>query len=123
MRKTAPPATLHDSALDFARREFLNRQKELQSMKSSLVLLEEVMPELAARGVAPHVGNLRWNAFGRKICIFCSDTRAPAKLREALLDLGFAEDSRTDYSTFFHVDLKKGRLKVHMTVYTEKAAA
>ena len=123
MSKTQPPQSLYDAATQFALKQFNDRKAELLSMRHSLDLLQEFLPALAERGFPIHVDQLRWLSHGRKVSIFTTSTRTSQLLRQAFVELGFVECSRTDYDTFAIVDLKKGRLKVHMTVYLDKAAA
>ncbi len=123
MSKTLPPTALYDAGLYYADRQLTDRKAELKSMRSSLQLLDQYMPELRARHIAPAVSFIHWRAVKRSLAlstVFSSDS---VKLHQALIELGFAETGRQDHGSFFLVDLKKGRLKLHVAVYPSKAAA
>ena len=123
MSKTQPPTALYDAAVYYAERQLADRKAELKSMRASLELLEQHMPELRARHVAPPVSFIHWRAAKRALSIstvFASDS---VKLHQALLELGFTETDRQDHTSFVLIDLKKGRLKLHLSVYPSKAAA
>ncbi|PZP30461.1 MAG: hypothetical protein DI603_15165 [Roseateles depolymerans] len=123
MSKTQPPAGLYEAGLFYAEQQFANRKADLKAMRKSLDLLEEVMPELRARSVAPAVGSIHWRRDSRALSFSTVFVTESVRLLEALLDLGFVETGRHDHGSFVYVELKKGRLKVHTTVYPSKAAA
>lgn len=120
---TAPTLPLYEAAVNYARSELKHREQALKTMRRSLELLDACMPELRARHVAPHVGHIHWRAATRSLSISPTFTSESPKLLAALLAIGFKETGRQDHATFTYVDLKKGRLKVHLCVYPTKGAA
>lgn len=120
---TAPTPPLYDAAVDQARRVFANRCAELKTMRKSLALLDACMPALRAHHVASHVSCIHWRPQTRSLVLSTFFTSETPKLHAALLAIGFTEWQRDDHATFTYVDLKKGRLRLHLCVYKAKDAA
>lgn len=113
----AQPLTLAAQALQSEQARHALRIAELKSMAARLRMLDAYMPAIRAAGIAIHGEEL--HSWGGKAIHVIGATLNPqrnATLERVLRDCGMREVRRSDYTSTYVVELRKGHLSVAMTV-------
>lgn len=117
MRNRPDPTSLYSAALKRAHEDLAYRQRELRTMRASLVILDEIAPTLASHGFELWPHYLTWWPSQRAITVslglFCSKQRY-AGLFHALIGMGFKVVSHRNVFSFSEAVLKRGRLALRL---------
>lgn len=112
------PRTLAEVATARANNEHANRIAEIKAMGKKLALLEEFAPQLAERGIRLGERTITTHDRGKTLNIWRPSLSKDDTLHAVLLELGFHEVERRDWSVETDVTLKHGRtllVKIHVT--------
>lgn len=113
------PLTLAEQALQLEQARHARRIAELKGLETKLRMLDAYLPAVRAAGISIHGDEL--HCWGGKTVHVMAPTLNPqrnATLERVLRDCGMREVRRSDYSTCYSVELRKGHLAVAMTVDT-----
>ncbi|VVE46707.1 hypothetical protein [Pandoraea terrigena] len=92
------------------------RIKEIAGMTARLKLLEPVLEALKERCAFNCDTHSIRPLFNREIKVSGWLVYVPVRVHETLLEIGFEETSRHDYQSTYTVRLKKGRLRIAVSV-------
>lgn len=117
-KAATPAASLHDAALAAEERRHADRLAEIKRMRERLAALDAFVPALHEAGVSLRVDDIRdWGSRRLFVGNPALDPARNAVIERVLLAQGMAEESRTPCTIGgYSVDLKKGRLTVHIHV-------
>lgn len=117
MRNRPVPTTLYDACVQQAQDEQARRLREIKAMRSSLALLDPLVPVLKARSIEIYTSGIRWVPSDRAVDVTVSyfmAREANVKLYDALVDLGFKVVLHTNVCSWSTALLKRGRLTVRI---------
>src|SRR3569623_1777257 len=120
MKKQQPadPQTYAQQKLDNENRRHAARHAELNVAAKKLEMFEPTFQSLAARGVTVSLEFSGLRGFMPAVLHVCAGIFSDSHLQlyDALIALGYKEDSRREHSTYAAVELKQGRLTLSLTI-------
>lgn len=110
-KKVQRPLTYFQQVLENEQHRHANRMKRIKEMETKLRMFEPFVQQLEAKGIRLTAGDSVYVSDGA-LCVSSgyAFTGGDKKLYDALIDLGFVEVKRHDYTTWVNVHLKHGRL-------------
>ena len=118
------PRTLAEIARAQADYEHRRRVAEIRAMAPRLAKLDELMPAIQAKGVELHTREITSYDRGKTLCVRRPIMSYDDKLHAALLELGFVEVERREWSGEIDVTLRHGRsLRVKVSIKRPQVAS